>query len=90
MVTNYQGNNVHPELFIARDVSDMAQDPDALEYLSSICFNMARMSGNVLDWDNIFSVLDRAYYSKNHILVAQLDDTYRKITAQIEESQRAS
>lgn len=80
-----------PHLFIARDIIDMARDYtddfDALEYLSSICFNLARTfegSDSPIDWDDLFSILEQAYFSKDSSRLADLNATYSKVVIRIE------
>lgn len=82
--------NIH-ELFIARDVIDMAKDYAedyyVLEYLSDFAFNLARLyEDSAVDWDSIFSVLDQAYSRKDSAVLGQLTTIYNKVVAQIDAS----
>ncbi len=83
-------NNIH-ELFIARDIMDMAneyaKDFYILEQLSDFTFNLARLhEDSTVDWDTIFSILDQAYSNKNASIIRQLEPIYRKINASINNS----
>lgn len=80
-------------LFIARDIIDMARDYKSdytvIEYLSSICFNLARISegqkaASSVDWDVLFSILDTAYSHRDHSIIERLDPPYRLIVSKIE------
>ena len=82
--------NIH-ELFIARDVIDMAKDYvgdyNALEYLSSFAFSLARLhEDSTIDWDSIFSILEQAYTRKDSAVIEQLTPIYNKVAAQIDAS----
>lgn len=78
-------NNVH-ELFIARDIIDMAtdyaEDYYTLEYLSDFAFNLARLhQDSSVDWDTIFSALDQAYSHKDSTALKRLAPIYDKVSA---------
>ena len=83
--------NKAQELFIARDIIDMAKDYaddfDALEYLSGFAFSLARLHGdNIVDWDSIFSILDQAYSRKDSAVLSGLTVIYDKVVSHIESS----
>lgn len=58
------------ELFLARDIADMvieySRDANALEFISSICFNLDMIfesSQNHIPWSELFSITDQASFS---------------------------
>lgn len=68
------------QAILARDIIDMAReyadDADALEYISSMCFTLFRIfeKDSMIDWHMIFSVYDQKYYQLKKEGTASVDE----------------
>lgn len=57
------------QMILARDIIDMIRDfpdnADALEYIDSFTFSLARIfdADSLISWDDIASICDQRYYS---------------------------
>lgn len=77
------------QAILARDMIDMIRDyqndPDALEYLDSFAFSLARglEDDSVVSWDSIAGVCDQRYYSMRNNNPVPLDT---KLLDQCEQS----
>lgn len=69
---------VHYEQYLIRDLADMAieyaSDKNALEYISSVCFNLDMIfesDNNPAPWSTLFTITDQAAFDTSSIGISK-------------------